>query len=42
MNNAFWLGVWPGIDKERMDYMKKTIDKFTCIIKGLIYQKDMF
>lgn len=28
MNNAFWLGVWPGIDKEKMDYIKKTIDKF--------------
>lgn len=28
MNNAFWLGVWPGIDKERMDYIKKTIEKF--------------
>ena len=28
MNNAFWLGVWPGIDKEKMDYVKKTIDKF--------------
>lgn len=28
MNNAFWLGVWPGIDKERMDYMKNTIEKF--------------
>ena len=23
MNNAFWLGIWPGIDKERMDYIKK-------------------
>jgi len=28
MNNAFWLGVWPGIDKKRMDYMKNTIEKF--------------
>lgn len=28
MNNAFWLGVWPGINKERMDYMKDIIDKF--------------
>jgi CDP-6-deoxy-D-xylo-4-hexulose-3-dehydrase len=28
MNNAFWLGVWPGIDKERMDYIKNTIDEF--------------
>ena len=28
MNNAFWLGVWPGIDKERMDYIKKTIIQF--------------
>lgn len=28
MNDAFWLGVWPGIDKEKMDYMKNIIDKF--------------
>lgn len=28
MNNAFWLGVWPGIDKIRMHYMIKTIEKF--------------
>ena len=28
MNNAFWLGVWPGIDNEKMDYIKNTIKKF--------------
>ena len=28
MNKAFWVGVWPGIDGERMDYMKKMINKF--------------
>lgn len=28
MNNAFWLGVWPGIDKKRMDYIKVIIEKF--------------
>ena len=28
MNNAFWLGVWPGIDKEKINYMKKIIKKF--------------
>lgn len=28
MNNAFWLGVWPGIDKEKINYMKKTLKKF--------------
>lgn len=28
MNNAFWLGVWPGINKEMMDYIKKTVDEF--------------
>ncbi len=28
MNNAFWLGVWPGIDKIKMDYMKLIIKRF--------------
>ena len=28
MNSAFWLGVWPGIKKEDIVYMKKTISKF--------------
>jgi len=28
MNNAFWLGVWPGIDKTRMDYIKKILFNF--------------
>lgn len=29
MNNAFWIGVWPGIDKERATYMKQ---KLTCFL----------
>ena len=28
MNNAFWLGVYPGINKEMMDYIKKMIKRF--------------
>ena len=28
MNNAFWLGVYPGITKEMMEYVKKTISGF--------------
>lgn len=28
MNNAFWLGVWPGINEEKIDYMKKILKKF--------------
>ena len=28
MNNAFWLGVWPGITKEMMDYVKRTTEEF--------------
>ena len=35
MNNAFWIGVYPGIDKKRLDYIKKTLtiflDKFKWI-----------
>lgn len=28
MDNAFWLGVWPGIDKERMNYIKNSVSNF--------------
>ena len=28
MNNAFWLGVYPGITDEMLNYIKKTIQKF--------------
>lgn len=28
MNNAFWLGVWPGINKEMISYVKKTTKEF--------------
>lgn len=28
MNNAFWLGVWPGMDEEKMSYIKYTLEKF--------------
>jgi CDP-4-dehydro-6-deoxyglucose reductase, E1 len=28
MNNAFWIGVYPGITNEMMDYVKKTIERF--------------
>ena len=33
MNNAFWLGVYPGITKEMINYVKKTIEKFIAEIK---------
>jgi len=28
MNNLFWIGVYPGLDAERLNYMKDTIIKF--------------
>ena len=28
MNRSFWIGVYPGMDKERLDYMTKTIKEF--------------
>ncbi|MCZ0811362.1 MAG: lipopolysaccharide biosynthesis protein RfbH [Pseudomonadota bacterium] len=29
MRDAFWLGVWPGIDQQRIDYMVKTLADIT-------------
>lgn len=28
MRNTFWIGVWPGLGEEHMDYICKTIDTF--------------
>jgi CDP-6-deoxy-D-xylo-4-hexulose-3-dehydrase len=28
LNNALWLGVFPGIDRPQLSYMKKTINQF--------------
>ena len=28
MHNAFWLGVWPGIDRQRLEYMEEKLKKF--------------
>ena len=28
MNNAFWIGVWPGINEKMMGYVMKTVEKF--------------
>jgi CDP-6-deoxy-D-xylo-4-hexulose-3-dehydrase len=29
MNDSFWIGVWPGIDDQRMDYMTDTLLEVT-------------
>ena len=31
MNNTFWIGVHPGIDRERIEYLKTTIGEFFAI-----------
>ena len=28
MNNTFWIGVWPGINEQRLEYMVKTISNY--------------
>ena len=33
MNNAFWLGVWPGISEEKMQYILNVINSFLIILK---------
>jgi CDP-6-deoxy-D-xylo-4-hexulose-3-dehydrase len=30
MNDSFWIGVWPGIDEPRLDYMIETLANLTC------------
>ncbi|RYE03613.1 MAG: lipopolysaccharide biosynthesis protein RfbH, partial [Sphingomonadales bacterium] len=29
MEDAFWVGIWPGIDAQRMDYMVETLSDIT-------------
>jgi len=33
MNNAFWLGVWPGISQKELVYIKEKIKLFIKNIK---------
>jgi len=28
MKDTFWIGVWPGIIKDKLDYVIKIIDRF--------------
>lgn len=37
MNDACWLGVWPGIQKKDIEYMKKTIEKYIASFKHRYY-----
>jgi len=37
MNDAFWIGVWPGIEKKDIEYMKKTIAKYISSFKHRYY-----
>jgi CDP-6-deoxy-D-xylo-4-hexulose-3-dehydrase len=29
MSDSFWIGVWPGIDEPRLDYMAETLEQVT-------------
>ena len=28
MNNTFWIGVYPGLDKEKLDYVISSFEEF--------------
>ena len=30
MNDAFWIGVWPGIDDQRITYMLEQLEAVVC------------
>lgn len=37
MNDAFWIGVWPGLDDARLDYMVETLDR---VVRALVAGRD--
>jgi CDP-6-deoxy-D-xylo-4-hexulose-3-dehydrase len=37
MNDAFWVGVWPGIDQPRVDYMLDTLADVTAKCRTRAY-----
>lgn len=34
MNDSFWVGLWPGIDEQRLDYMCETLTAVTHELLG--------